>query len=140
MRGRKCSNNPSRKRHEEMNSPQTFWRLLRDYERLTSDETTALRNRDFEAVASAESLKPVLFSALREIGAALGYDRSDPVLRNRLELLAIHERANLAFVGKLLAQAASERRNLNALLLRLRGIDHTYAVAGARAEAFFAQG
>lgn len=123
-----------------MNSPQTFWRLLRDYERLTRDETTALSNRDFTAVASVESLKPVLFAALREIGAALGFDRRDPGLRARLELLATHERANLALIGKLLAQATSERQTLNAASLRLRGLEHSYATGGVRAESFFAQG
>jgi hypothetical protein len=118
-----------------------FWRLLADYERISSDETTAIRGEDFETAATIQALKAVLFAALEDGGRDLGIDRRHASFEARLEKIAAGERANEAFVKKLLARNAAERRTLETARSRLRGLLHAYvAVKVPGIGSFFARG
>ena len=118
-----------------------FWRHLADYERISRDETTAIRAEDFETAASIQELKATLFDALHEGGRELGMDRREASFHERLEKIADGERANETFVRQLLARNAAERRTLLTARARLRGLQHSYAPASASGgTAFLARG
>lgn len=118
-----------------------FWRLLADYERISRDETTAIRAEDFETAARIQELKATLFAAIQDGGRELGMDRREASFAERLEKIADGERANEAFVRQLLARNATERRKLLAARARLRGLQHSYAPASpSGGTAFLARG
>lgn len=118
-----------------------FWRLLADYERISRDETTAIRGEDFETAAAIQALKAVLFSTLEDNGRDLGIDRRQSSLHERLEKIATGERANLDFLKQLLARNAAEKRSLDASRSRLRGLLHSYvSLAPHGGGSFFAEG
>ena len=89
-----------------------FWRLLGDYERISRDETTAIRGEDFETAATIQALKAVLFATLENTGRDLGIDRRQASFDERLEKIASGERANQAFVKQLLARNIADRKTL----------------------------
>lgn len=117
-----------------------FWRLLADYETVSRDETTALRAQDFETAGDIQALKAVIFAALEECGRALGIDRREASLHQRLEKIAAGERANHVFVGQLLAGNAAERKALNAARTRLRSLLHSYVSLDSAGGSFLARG
>ena len=118
-----------------------FWRLLADYESTSRDETTAIRGQDFETVAEVQTLKSLLFAALEDCARDLGIDRRDASFHERLEKIAVGERANQAFVKQLLARNAAERRTLDTARSRLRGLLHSYvALKAPCGGSFFARG
>ena len=118
-----------------------FWRLLADYERISLDETAAIRAEDFETAAGIQVLKATLLAALQDRGRELGIDRRQAPFHERLEKIADGERANEAFVRQLLARNAAERRTLLTARTRLRGLLHSYAtVRPAGGISFFARG
>ena len=51
-----------------MNSEKKFWRLVGDYERLTSDETVALREVNLAALARLQEQKSVVSDAVTRVG------------------------------------------------------------------------
>lgn len=118
-----------------------FWRLLADYERISRDETTAIRGEDFETAAAIQALKAVLFATLEDTGRDLGIDRRQPSFHERLEKIAVGERANQAFVKQLLARNTAERKSLDTARSRLRGLLHSYvSIIPHGGGSFFAQG
>ena len=118
-----------------------FWRLLGDYERISRDETTAIRGEDFETAGTIQALKAVLFATLENTGRDLGIDRRQPSFHERLEKIASGERANQAFVKDLIARNIAERRSLDTARSRLRGLLHSYVSIAPRAGgSFFAEG
>lgn len=118
-----------------------FWRLLADYERISRDETTAIRGEDFETVATIQALKAVLFATLEGSGRDLGIDRREASFHARLEKIAAAERANQAFVKQLLARNAAERRTLDTARSRLRDLLHSYvSIKAPSGGSFFARG
>lgn len=118
-----------------------FWRLLADYERISRDETTAIRGEDFETAAGIQALKAVLFATIEDSGRDLGIDRRQASFHARLEKIATAERANQAFVKQLLARNLAERRSLDTARSRLRGLLHSYVSITPRGGgSFFAEG
>lgn len=118
-----------------------FWRLLADYERISHDETIAIRGEDFETAATIQALKEVLFATLENNGRDLGIDRRQASIHERLEKIAVGERANLEFVRQLLARNTAERRSLDTARSRLRGLLHSYvSLIPHGGGSFFAQG
>ena len=118
-----------------------FWRLLGDYERISRDETTAIRGEDFDTAATIQALKAVLFATLENTGRDLGIDRRQTSFHERLEKIASGERANQAFVKQLLARNIAERKSLDTARSRLRGLLHSYvSITPRNGGSFFAQG
>jgi len=118
-----------------------FWRLLAEYERISRDETVAIRSEDFETAATIQALKALLFLTLESSGRDLGIDRRQASFHARLEKIADAERANQTFVKQLLAQNAAERRTLDTARSRLRGLLHSYvSLQVPSGGSFFAQG
>ena len=122
-------------------SSAAFWRLLADYERISRDETTAIRGEDFETAAGIQAIKALLFATLEDSGRELGIDRRQASFHARLEKIADDERANQAFVKQLLARNAAERRTLDTARSRLRGLLHSYvSIQAPGGGSFFARG
>lgn len=117
-----------------------FWRLLTDYERLTQDESVAIHMRDFDALDRLQSLKPALFDELCGLAAPLGLDRQNPALALRLDALAKREAASAAALAMMLDEGRTERQNLDAARLRLRGLNTSYGPEARPAQAFCAHG
>ena len=119
-----------------MSLDQDFWRLLGDYERLTRDETTAIRERDFSALEEANKTKLLIFAELLKIGGMLGLDRGHATLGGRLTLLGEAEQHNVALVRDGIAKSRLEFKMLHAASMRLRAIEHVYATEshGANSE------
>ena len=122
-------------------SSAAFWRLLADYERISRDETTAIRGEDFETAATIQALKALLLATLEDSGRSLGIDRREASFHARLEKIAAAARANQLFVKQLLARNAAERRTLDTARSRLRGLLHSYVSTKAPGSgSFFARG
>ena len=118
-----------------------FWRLLGDYERISHDETAAIRAEDFETAATIQTLKATLFAALENGGRELGINRSEASFDERLEKIADAERANEAFVKQLLDLNAAERKTLDTARARLRGLLNSYvSIKPPGGGSFFARG
>jgi len=103
-----------------------FWRLLGDYEDLSGCETAALCGEDFATVAAVQALKAVIFAAMDESCRKAGIDRSEASLVRRVEKIADSERSNHAYITRLLATNAAQRRALNSARARLRSLQHSY--------------
>ena len=126
---------------EEAAPADAFWRLLGEYERISRDETTAIRGEDFETAANIQALKAVLFVTLEDTGRDLGIDRRQASFHERLEKIASGERANQVFVKQLLARNIAERRSLDTARSRLRGLLHSYvSILPHGGGSFFAEG
>lgn len=117
-----------------------FWRLLRDYERLTQDESVAIRARDFDAVENIHARKPAVLAALCTIGAQAGFDRRTADLGARIERLTAAETANAEIMATMLGEARLERQNLEAARLRLRSLNTLYGPEPAREQGFCVHG
>lgn len=103
-----------------------FWRLLGDYEDLSGCETAALYGEDFATVAAIQALKAVIFAALDESCRKAGIDRREDSILRRVEKIADGERSNHAYISRLLAENAAERRAVNSARSRLRSLQHSY--------------
>jgi hypothetical protein len=114
-----------------MDSERTFWRLLGDYERLTRDESAALRDRDFALLAEIQERKPLLFASLQELAASAGLDRRHLALNDRLESLRALEESNAALLASQLASSRAEHRAIEGLRHRVRGLGQAYGSAPA---------
>ena len=107
-------------------SDAAFWRLLGDYEDLSGCETAALCGEDFVTVAAIQALKAVIFAAMDESCSKSGIDRREASIRQRLEKIADGERSNHAYITRLLATNAAERRAISSARVRLRALQHSY--------------
>jgi hypothetical protein len=114
-----------------------FWRLLGDYEDLSTCETAALCGEDFTTVASIQAMKAVIFTAMDDSCHQSGVDRREPSIRQRLEKIAEGERSNHAFITRRLATNAAERRALNSARARLRSLQHSYVSVEPRTDGAF---
>ena len=99
---------------------QRFWRGLAAYERLTDDESVAIRARDFDAVEDIHSRKPALLDELCVLAAGAGLSRRTPALSCRIERLTTTETANAEAVATMLGAARRERQNLELARQRRR--------------------
>ena len=109
-----------------------FWRLLGDYEDLSGCETAALCGEDFTTVAAIQALKAAIFAAMDESCGKSGMDRREASLLERLEKIAAGERANHAYITRLLATNAAERRAINSARVRLRSLQQSYVSMAPR--------
>ncbi|MCE9612505.1 MAG: hypothetical protein K8R23_20080 [Chthoniobacter sp.] len=117
-----------------------FWLLLSVYERLTQDESVAIRARDFDTVDSIHARKPAVLEELCGMGARVGFDRKTAELGVRIERLTATETANAELIVEMLGEARLERQNLEVARQRLRSLNTLYAPESARAEGFCVHG
>jgi hypothetical protein len=119
---------------------QRFWRLLTDYERLTQDESVAIRARDFDAVDSLQGGKPALFDELCGLAARIGLDRQNAALSTRLDALTALETASEKALAAMLDETRTERQNLDSARQRLRSLNTSYGPDPRQHQAFCAHG
>lgn len=117
-----------------------FWRLLRDYERLTQDESVAIRARDFDALDSLHARKPAVLEALCALGVQAGFDRRTADLGARIERLTAAETANAESMATMLGEARLERQNLEVARQRLRSLNTLYGPEATREQGFCVHG
>ena len=115
---------------------QRFWRGLAAYERLTDDESVAIRARDFDAVADLQSRKPALLDELGVLAAGAGLSRRTPALSSRIERLTATETANAEAVATMLGEARRERQSLDLARQRLRRLHTLYGPEPTRQQSF----
>jgi hypothetical protein len=118
----------------------SFWRLLGDYERLTRDESAALRDQDFALLEEIEDRKPLLLTQLQELAARAGLDRGYAPLNERLETLRTQGEANSALLAKRIAESRAEHRAMDGLRSRMKGMGQAYGSARPPRTAFSAHG
>ncbi|KAB2648379.1 MAG: hypothetical protein DVB27_01030 [Verrucomicrobia bacterium] len=119
---------------------QRFWRGLAAYERLTDDESVAIRARDFDAVEDIHSRKPALLDELCVLAAGAGLSRRTPALSCRIERLTTTETANAEAVATMLGAARRERQNLELARQRLRSLSTLYGPEPTRQQSFCVHG
>jgi hypothetical protein len=119
-----------------MNSEKKFWRLVGDYERLTSDETVALREVNLAALARLQEQKSVVSDAVLELAAQGGM----PLPPDRFERLMARQKANLAITQEQLARLSCERQNLTTAGQRLSHVGRAYKHDSGSASALLAKG
>lgn len=117
-----------------------FWRGLAAYERLTDDESVAIRARDFDAVEDIQSRKPALLDELCVLAAGAGLSRRTPALSRRIERLTTTEAANAEAVATMLGEARRERQNLELARQRLRSLSTLYGPEPTRQQSFCVHG
>lgn len=121
-----------------MATERDFWRLLADYERLTIDESAALGGGDFDGLAVLQDLKDPLLETMRTLANDAGLDRTHPELASRVDRALSHAHQNRKLIDNMLSRARTERQNLDAAKLRLRGLGTAYGLDGAERPAFSA--
>ena len=119
---------------------QRFWRGLAAYERLTDDESVAIRARDFDAVEDIHSRKPALLDELCALAAGAGLSRRTPALSCRIERLTTTETANAEAMATMLGEARRERQNLELARQRLRSLSTLYGPEPTRQQSFCVHG
>lgn len=110
-----------------------FWRLLGEYERLTRDETIAVNEQNYPAVAELSAKKTLLFLEMQSLGKTLDIDRAHPALKSRIDPLIETEQRNAALLNKCVSETHCQRQTLEAATKRLRNFERVYTW-GARAE------
>ena len=111
-----------------MATERDFWRLLADYERLTIDESAALGGGDFDELAALQDLKDPLLETMRTLAKESGLDRTNPRLASRVDQVLSSAHRNRKLIDNMLSRARTERQNLDAAKLRLRGLGTAYRV------------
>ena len=105
----------------------TLWRLLDDYERLTNDESVALRGHDFACLEAIQECKRALVKSLCELAKAMGGLHEEPAFRQRWEAVMEMQNANAYLAAALLRELEERRRELDATSGQVRGVARTYA-------------
>jgi hypothetical protein len=119
--------------------PPRLSRLLGEYERLTRDESAALRSRDFARLGEIHAFKPELLTAIVEEGSSLGLDRHVMWFDDCLLALAALERDNVNFAARGLMELNAQLDSLEAARKRLRSLGHAYRRTGAPSSRLFAR-
>ena len=104
----------------------TLWRLLDDYERLTLDESVALRGHDFACLEAIQECKRALVKSLCELAKAMGGLQEEPAFRQRWEAVMEMQNANAYLAAALLRELEERRRELDATSGQVRGVARTY--------------
>ena len=119
-----------------MNAKRAFWRLLGDYERLTSDEAVALREENFSAIADVQSCKAEVSDAMIQLAGEAGINMTGW----RFQALIAAETQNLATAKGQLSRMRCERQNIKVAIKRLRELGGAYKCGSQIESAFAAQG
>lgn len=113
-------------------SLETLGRLLTAFEQLTSEETTVLREENFDALPELETRKQAVFAALRDLLIAVGFGRLPEDLRQRFRAVIELGNTNAARLARGIQQARSSRQTLETAGKRLRALGQTYGGQSAR--------
>jgi hypothetical protein len=105
----------------------TLWRLLADYERLTQDESVALRSHDFACLEAIQECKRALVKGLCDLAKAMGGLDDEPFFRERWSAVLEKQSANAYLAAALLRELEEQRRELEATGGQVRGVARTYA-------------
>ncbi|HEY2801375.1 MAG TPA: hypothetical protein VGI85_12325 [Chthoniobacterales bacterium] len=119
-----------------MSSEQKFWRLLADYERLTTDEGVLLRELNLAALARLQAQKTVICDAALEAATAAGLS----LPAEHSERLLARQKQNLALTQKQLAHISSERQDLTTATQRLNNVGRAYLHGPGKLPALLAEG
>ena len=104
-----------------------FWRLLSAYENLTSEETTALRERNFRYFSSLNETKTDILPELLKLADTLGICANDPYLKSRMVKLMEAVQSNAVLVEGHLAENTAAQQRARAAIKRLRSFSKTYS-------------
>jgi hypothetical protein len=119
-----------------MNSGKKFWRLLGDYESLSTDEGVALREINLAALARLQVQKATVCEAVLDLAAKAGINLS----AQRLRHLIAKQKDNLAIAQEQLARVSCEQQNLSAAGQRLSHVGRAYKHEPDTNSAFQAKG
>ncbi|HEX4666335.1 MAG TPA: hypothetical protein VH207_07030 [Chthoniobacterales bacterium] len=119
-----------------MNTKQDFWRLLGDYERLSTDEGVALRDVNLAALARLKDQKAVVAEAVLELAAEGGLS----IPTARYQNLITKQNENLAITQEQLARMSCEQQNLANASQRLGHVRRAYKQESGQASATLAKG
>lgn len=117
-----------------MSLEENFWRLFGDYERLTRDETTTIREWDFTALATIQAKKVIILDELIRLGTAIGLNRDNPAFNSRVSILEEAEEQNSELLAQEISKTRRELNMLQAASVRLRAVEHVYAPHSPPAE------
>jgi hypothetical protein len=120
----------------------SFGRLLSDYERIATDEATAIREWNFAALASIHANKTLILQELARIDRASEAAAHNPEFKARLNALRSVDLQNLRLLDQEMMKVKHQFRLLASASQRLRLIGNVYTPTDRReaAEAaFFAQ-
>ena|SRR5450432_1538575 len=109
-----------------MKTAGNFDRLLGDYERLTRDETFAIHERNFSAVAELSLKKTAVFQELARAGKALGIDHRHATFKDRIAHLIETELQNASLVDECVSKTRCQRQMLATAAKRLRTFERVY--------------
>ena len=119
-----------------MNIGKKFWRLLGDYETLSTDEGVALREINLAAIARLQEKKTVVTEAILQIAAKAGLT----VPPERLRRLIAQQHENLAVAQTQIARILCEKENVAAAGQRLTHVGRAYRRRSNGKAAFQAKG
>lgn len=108
-----------------------FLRLLGDFERLTQDESTALRERNFPYLADIHRTKAEILLDLCELSRSRGIDFLAPSLKGRIRNLIESEKANIKLLDDYMTANIAARHNAQAATRRLRSLGRVYTIDAA---------
>ena len=121
-----------------------FWRLLADYEALTTQEAVAIAHENFPALVDAQRLKTTIFPDWLQLGAKLGIHREENLeLHERLEGIAAIENSNMLALSIIRESARQRIGELAQARLRLTQMRRNYReteIPGAVSTGFVAHG
>jgi len=103
-----------------------FYRLLSAYEKLTVEETTALRERNFVYFSSIRDTKPLILPEMLELAKALEIHTKDPTVKDRMLKIIQMGQANTQLVEGYLAENNATRQNAMAAIKRLKSLSRIY--------------
>lgn len=119
-----------------MSSERKFWRLLGDYERLTTDEAVLLREVNVAALNRLQAQKAVICVAALEAATAAGLS----LPAERSERLLARQKKNLTLTQKQLAHIRCEQQNLTTAAQRLNNVGRVYLHGPEKPPALLAEG
>lgn len=104
-----------------------FYRLLTAYEKLTVEETTALRERNFVYFSNIRETKPRILPELLELATALDIKVKDPSVTERMLKIIETGQANTRLVEGYIAELTATRQNAIAAAKRLKSLSTIYS-------------
>ncbi len=119
-----------------MKTEKKFWRLLGDYERLSSNEAVALREVNLTALAELQRQKAVVCETV----LALAGQGRIHLPADRFQRLIASQEKNLAITREQLARLSCERQNLFASGQRLSHVGRAYKRESGDPSAILAKG
>jgi hypothetical protein len=114
-----------------------FWRLLGEYERLTRDETTALRELNFSLIREVQDKKREFLRELAEVGGQCGLNRKNPEVARRFTLLSEACQHNEALAKAFLAKRRGELDSVCRVSGQIRTFRAVYARGRSRSAGNF---